>query len=97
MRRGFASVVAVPAWANFMKDATVGSKAEWITRPAGVSVIRRCRASGGLATEFCELIGEVDDDVVSIGRSPELCTLHSSAGLTTPAPTLSMQVWPPRP
>ena len=33
MRRGFASVVAVPAWAGFMKDATIGDKAEWITAP----------------------------------------------------------------
>ncbi len=97
MRRGFASVVAVPAWASFMKDATHGNKAEWITRPAGISHLRRCRASGGTATEYCELTGEVDDDLVSIGRTPEICTLHTSAGLLTPTPTLSMQVWPPRP
>jgi membrane carboxypeptidase/penicillin-binding protein len=96
MRRGFASVVAVPAWAAFMKNATVGSKAEWISQPAGISHIRRCRASGGLATEYCALHGEVVDDLVSIGRTPDLCTLHSSATpLTTP--TLSLQVWPPRP
>ena len=30
MRRGFASVVAVPAWAGFMKAATTGSKPESI-------------------------------------------------------------------
>ena len=79
MRRGFASVVAVPAWAGFMKNATLGDKSEWMTRPAGVSQIRRCRASGGLATEYCELHGEVDNDLVSIGRAPDLCPLHSSS------------------
>ncbi len=97
MRRGFASVVAVPAWAGFMKNATLGDKSEWMTRPAGVSQIRRCRASGGLATEFCELHGEVDIDLVSIGRAPDLCPLHSSATLTSPiaAPTaLSIRPWP---
>jgi membrane carboxypeptidase/penicillin-binding protein len=96
MRRGFASVVAVPAWAGFMKEATHGNKSEWITRPAGVSQIRRCRASGGLATEYCELHGEVDNDLVSIGRAPDLCPLHSSTTLTSPtAPTaLSIRPWP---
>ena len=97
MRRGFASVVAVPAWAGFMKEATHGDKAEWISRPAGVTQVRRCRASGGLATEYCELAGEVDNDLVSIGRAPELCPLHSSTTLSAPisAPTaLSIRPWP---
>ncbi len=70
MRRGFASVVAVPAWAGFMKAATTGNKPDWLAQPTGISHIRRCRASGGLATEYCELTGEVDDDIVSIGRTP---------------------------
>jgi len=78
MRRGFASVVAVPAWAGFMKAAMGTAKGEWILQPAGVTQIRRCRASGGLATEYCELTGEVDHDLVSIGRAPDLCPLHSA-------------------
>jgi penicillin-binding protein 1A len=95
MRRGFASVVAVPAWARFMKAATSGSQAEWIAMPPGVMQIRRCRASGGLATEYCELHGEVDDDMVSIGRSPDVCTMHPSA--TTIAPSSEpLQIWPSR-
>jgi 1A family penicillin-binding protein len=76
MRRGFASVVAVPAWAGFMKEAMQGRSAEWLTRPSGVSPIRRCRVSGGLATSYCELAGEVDDDLVSIGRAPDPCLQH---------------------
>ena len=87
MRRGFAAVVAVPAWAGFMKAATVGNKPEWIDAPSGVSHIRRCRLSGGLANEYCELTHEVDDDYVAIGRSPEICPLHTSTSLApTPAP-----------
>ena len=87
MRRGFASVVAVPAWAGFMKAATTGNKAEWIEVPSGVSHIRRCRATGGLANEYCELTHEVDDDYVSFGHSPDICTLHTSTVVApVPAP-----------
>jgi penicillin-binding protein 1A len=104
MRRGFASVVAVPAWAGFMKAATTGNKAEWIEVPAGVSHIRRCRVSGGLANEYCELTGEVDDDYVSFGHAPDLCPLHTSTGIITApavaptagAPTMSIS-WSVRP
>ncbi|HWI16460.1 MAG TPA: hypothetical protein VNT81_01845, partial [Vicinamibacterales bacterium] len=85
MRRGFASVVAVPAWAGFMKAATSGSKPSWIERPAGVSMIRRCRATGGAANEYCELSGEVEADYVSLGRSPEPCPLHNSTTISSPA------------
>jgi len=89
MRRGFASVVAVPAWAGFMKAATTGSKPEWLQVPSGVSHIRRCRASGALANEYCELTGEVDDDYVSFGHAPDLCALHTSTGIIT-APAASV-------
>jgi len=84
MRRGFASVVAVPVWAGFMKAATVGNKAEWMTKPSSISRIRRCQESGGLATEYCELHGAVADDLVAIGRAPEPCPLHTSASLLPP-------------
>jgi 1A family penicillin-binding protein len=79
IRRGFAAVVAVPAWAGFMKAATTGNKPEWLQVPAGVSHIRRCRTSGGLANEYCELAGDVGDDYVAIGRAPEICTLHGAS------------------
>jgi penicillin-binding protein 1A len=100
MRRGFASVVAVPAWAGFMKAATTGDKPDWIVQPAGISHIRRCRASGGLATEYCELTHEVDNDIVSVGRSPELCTLHASVTATeapvAPISAISYSIRPPQ-
>jgi 1A family penicillin-binding protein len=91
MRRGFAAVVAVPAWAGFMKAATVGNKPEWIEAPSGVSHIRRCRESGGLANEYCELsAGGVYDDYVAIGRGPDICPLHNATSLTpTPAPAVT--------
>jgi 1A family penicillin-binding protein len=89
MRRGFASVVAVPAWAGFMKAATSGNKPQWIERPAGVSVIRRCGATGGLANEYCELSGEVTTDYVSFGKVPDLCPLHNSTTTSSLVPATS--------
>ncbi len=77
MRRGFASVVAVPAWAGFMKAATTGNKADWSrSRPASAT-----SAAAGLGRPGDRILradGEVDDDIVSVGRTPELCPLHSS-------------------
>jgi 1A family penicillin-binding protein len=103
MRRGFASVVAVPAWAGFMKAATTGNKPEWIQVPSGISHIRRCRESGGLATEYCELHGEVYDDYIAVGRGPDICPLHDATTITapaapTPAPAMSISfsVRPPQ-
>jgi len=83
INRGFAAVVAVPAWTGFMKAATTSDKPEWLQVPAGVAHIRRCRASGGLANEYCELAGDAADDYVSIGRTPDICTLHTASPLPT--------------
>jgi 1A family penicillin-binding protein len=88
-RRAFASVVAVPAWARFMKQAVHDDKGEWVQRPAGITQIRRCKATGEMANEYCELSGEVVNDMVSVGRAPELCTLHNSTTLTSPMTTLN--------
>ena len=106
MRRGFASVVAVPAWAGFMMAATTGNKAEWLQVPSGVSHIRRCRVSGGVANEYCELNGEVDEDYVSIGHAPDVCSLHTSTGtiiapaaptsVASPAMSISYSLRPPQ-
>jgi 1A family penicillin-binding protein len=102
INRGFAAVVAVPAWAGFMKAATTSDKPEWLQVPSGVSHIRRCKESGGLANEYCELAGEAADDYVSIGRTPEICTLHSATGLpmdavAAPAPGTISYTIPIRP
>ena len=54
MNRGFAAVVAVPAWADFMKQATAkDDKPDWFTPPADVEKVTICRSSGQRATEAC--------------------------------------------
>jgi penicillin-binding protein 1A len=53
MRGGFGGVVAVPAWARFMREATKGAKAEWYRAPAGVEKVAICRLTGARATEAC--------------------------------------------
>ena len=82
MRRGFAAVVAVPAWARFMKDATTGNTSDWINAPSGVRPVRVCKESGGLANEYCELAGTAANEFVAVGREPVDCPLHG--GLVAP-------------
>jgi 1A family penicillin-binding protein len=53
MNRGFASTVAVPAWAAFMKQATANDKADWFTPPADVEKVAVCRLTGQRATDAC--------------------------------------------
>lgn len=53
MERGFASAVAVPAWAQFMSAALRGREDRWPAMPAALTTVRICKLSGGLATERC--------------------------------------------
>ena len=53
MSRGFASTVAVPAWARFMKAATIGARPDWYEVPADVEKVAICRLTGARATEGC--------------------------------------------
>ena len=53
MNRGFASVVAVPAWAEFMKTATAKDGPDWFQPPADVEKVTICRLSGQRATDAC--------------------------------------------
>ena len=53
MNRGFASVVAVPAWARFMKAATTGAKPDWYPVPANVERVAICRLTGARAADGC--------------------------------------------
>ena len=55
MRRGFAGVVAVPAWARFMTAATSGGTEKWFERPGSLVPVKLCRISGMLATDRCHL------------------------------------------
>jgi hypothetical protein len=51
--RGFASEIAVPVWAAFMKAATRNSKPESFAVPTGLVTATVCRISGKLATAAC--------------------------------------------
>jgi penicillin-binding protein 1A len=53
MDRGFASAVAVPAWARFMKAATTGARPDWYQVPTDVEKVAICRISGARATANC--------------------------------------------
>ena len=54
MARGFGGTVAVPAWATFMKAATVGHKAEWFEMPSGIEKVAICRLTGARAGPSCQ-------------------------------------------
>ncbi|HEY2435180.1 MAG TPA: PBP1A family penicillin-binding protein [Vicinamibacterales bacterium] len=53
MARGFAAVVAVPAWAAFMKRATVHDRPDAFQPPPDVEKATVCRLTGMLATDAC--------------------------------------------
>jgi membrane carboxypeptidase/penicillin-binding protein len=60
--RGFASDIAVPIWATFMKEATRGDKPEQFRAPTGVITATVCRLSGKLATSACSDVDVVRAD-----------------------------------
>lgn len=53
MREGLAGVVAVPAWAQFMRVATAGARPDWYAMPPDVERVAVCRLSGARATDAC--------------------------------------------
>ena len=53
MRGGFAGVVAVPAWARFMRQATQGASADWYDTPPDIEKVAICRLTGARATDAC--------------------------------------------
>ena len=85
MSRGFAAVVAVPAWAEFMAKATAGDSADWFTAPPDVQKVTICRLSGQLATEGCRhgwsdpaFVSTVYDDYFPYGSAPTMpCEKHA--------------------
>jgi membrane peptidoglycan carboxypeptidase len=91
---GFASDVAVPLWAAFMKAATKGQKPQWLQVPAGIVTANVCRLSGKLATEGCEHADVIDDggrlvqrsmvytEYFARGTQPTTsCDIHASRGV----------------
>jgi 1A family penicillin-binding protein len=53
MNRGFAAVVAVPAWAEFMQQATAKDAPDWFSPPPDVEKVTICRLSGLRAADGC--------------------------------------------
>lgn len=66
---GYAGELAVPIWANYMKTATKGHKAEWLDRPANVVGLNICRVSGRRPNEGCNRVEVVANDGVIEQRS----------------------------
>jgi len=58
--RGYASDLAVPLWARFMKQATRNDQPDWLPRPDNITTVRICRLSGKLATDSCKDAVTVD-------------------------------------
>jgi penicillin-binding protein 1A len=91
---GFASQVAVPIWATFMKGATRGHRRAWLPIPEGVRPVEVCRLSGHLPTEGCthaEVLLDsgavsrqsmVYTDYFAAGTEPtSVCVLHPTRGI----------------
>jgi penicillin-binding protein 1A len=71
MNEGFAATVAVPAWANFMKQATAGVGKDKFEPPPDVKRVTLCRLSGQLATDGCRLAAlgpSLPPEWIGIGR-----------------------------
>ncbi len=67
-KRGFAAVVAVPAWTDFMKAATRGQRGEPFMQPADVSRVAYCRDSGqhaGIYYDLAHAVPPMDADSAS--------------------------------
>jgi len=110
--RGFASDVAVPIWAGFMKQATREDRPQWLPAPAGITSASVCRLSGQLARSACEHVDVVADidrrlerrsmvytEFFASGTEPtEECALHKPRGvLGAVASIFKADTYPPSP
>jgi 1A family penicillin-binding protein len=90
---GYAGDIAVPLWGRFMRDATSGSKAAWLTPPRNLVAVTACRLSGMLPNDGCGAVEVVKDngevqtrsmiytEYFVRGKEPtELCPLHAQHG-----------------
>jgi len=88
---GYGGELAVPLWADFMKLATKGDKAEWLERPEDVVAVEICRMSGKRPADGCSHVevlnkeGEVQirsmvfTEYFLKGTEPsDTCELHDS-------------------
>ncbi|MBW7995963.1 MAG: PBP1A family penicillin-binding protein [Candidatus Glassbacteria bacterium] len=80
VNRGTGSVLAVPVWANFMRDAHEGMTElhEFPAPPEGLTTRLVCKSSGLLATRFCPE-DRVYTEMFKVGTEPadyEECYVH---------------------
>ena len=93
---GYAGDLAVPLWADFMKEATKGDKPVWLKPPADVIAVDICRMSGRRPGENCdevEVVSKTGETKVRSmimteyfvkGTEPyDECPIHSGTGLLT--------------
>ena len=73
MRGGFGGVVAVPAWAQFMRQATQGAQPEWFKAPPDIERVSICRLSGARAVDACR-------HATAAVTAPLIDTLYPPAG-----------------
>ncbi len=82
---GFAGDLAVPMWADFMKDATRGAKPEWLSPPAGLVPVSVCAVSGQLPGAACDRV--ITEYFVRGTVPTEQCSIHT---LPAEAPLLAV-------
>jgi len=71
-RGGYASELAVPVWARFMKSATQGHKATWVKRPAGADRDGRlARAERPRDAEPVAEVAQADDERGELQENPK--------------------------
>ncbi len=88
---GYGGELAVPLWADFMKVATKGAKAEWLDRPEDVVAVDICRMSGKRPVDGCSHVEVQNKDGSTAVRSmvfteyflkgtepTETCDLHDA-------------------
>jgi penicillin-binding protein 2D len=95
MRGGFGGVVAVPAWAQFMRQATKGAKPEWYPAPPDVEKVAICRLSGARATEACRHpVTPVDAIVPAVMDTLYPSAAQAAAPAVPPEPPVYEDLFP---
>ena len=93
---GYGGDLAVPVWADFMKEATKGDKPVWLKPPANVVSVNICRMSGRRPGEHCgevEVVSKTGETKIRSmimteffvkGTEPyDECPIHTGTGLLT--------------
>jgi penicillin-binding protein 1A len=94
-QNGFAGVVAVPLWAQFMKAATKNDPKEWFTQPPDVVRLQVCRVSGLLPADGCADAPSTEDDGNVIYKSAVYSEYFARG--TEPHEECSIHQHPPQP